>query len=336
MAVTAYRLEPRDEYPHVPDDAPTYNESVYCNAFDHTQRVGGWMRLGNRVNEGYAELSVCLYLPGGRVACAFGRPEITTNERFDAGGLRITIPEPFERQDWRYDGELLVLEDPSVLRDPKRMFATAPRAAGLVEWSATAISPMHGGEPASPGEETPYGVEFSRAHFNQHVRTTGVIRVGDEEWRLEGFGWRDHSWGPRTWQSIFWYRLFMINLGTERGAMLIKRVEPSGRIHRVGTVLVDGAYEEITDLDVVTRWSPEKDPEGCTVTFATEQRAGVIEGRVITLAPLRNRREIGGELVTSRVAEGFTEWRWDDRTGYGMSEYVERLDASGTPVGWPL
>ena len=69
-------LEPHDEYPHEPDEASNYNESMYLNGFDPDQEVGGWFRLGNRVNEGYAEMSVCLYLPGGRVGFRFGRPKI--------------------------------------------------------------------------------------------------------------------------------------------------------------------------------------------------------------------------------------------------------------------
>lgn len=336
MAATAFRLEAEDEYPHAPDEAPNFNESVYCNAFDPGQRVGGWMRLGNRVNEGHAELSVCLYLPGGRVACAFGRPEIFSNERFDAGGLQASVPVPFARQDWSYAGELLVLDDPELLRDPKAMFATAPRMPAEVRWSATAISPVHGGEPTSEAADTMYGLEFSRGHFNQHMRTVGALRVGDEEWELDGFGWRDHSWGPRFWQNIFWYRLLLINFGPDRGAMLLKIADPSGRTRRLGVVLVDGQYEPVTDLDIVTRWSAGKDPEAYTVTFQTDRRRGVIEGRVLTLAPLRNRRELDGELVISRVAEGFTEFGWDDRKGFGMTEYIERLDPTGIPVGWPL
>src|SRR5262249_31918109 len=41
-----------------------------------------------------------------------------------------------------------------------------------------------------------------------------------------------------------------------------------------------------------------------------------ITGRVLTMVPLRNRR--GG--VTTRIAEGLTEWQWRGRVGYGWSE----------------
>ncbi len=54
-------MRPEHEFSHRPDSSINFNESVYTNAFDPKAGFGGWMRLGNRVNEGYAELSVCLY-----------------------------------------------------------------------------------------------------------------------------------------------------------------------------------------------------------------------------------------------------------------------------------
>jgi hypothetical protein len=54
------------------------------------------------------------------------------------------------------------------------------------------------------------------------------------------------------------------------------------------------------------------------------------------MVPLRNRRRTDdGELLVSRVAEGFTEYTWGDHVGYGMTEYIERVD-DGQPVGYPL
>ena len=70
------RLEPQDEFPHDPGDAKNYNESMYFNVFDPASKMGGWFRIGNRPNEQYAEISVCLYLPDGRIAFAFARPAI--------------------------------------------------------------------------------------------------------------------------------------------------------------------------------------------------------------------------------------------------------------------
>ena len=62
------RLEPEDEYMHPIEAASNFNESMYINLFDHDQACGGWFRVGNRPNEGHAEMSFCFYLPDGRVA----------------------------------------------------------------------------------------------------------------------------------------------------------------------------------------------------------------------------------------------------------------------------
>ena len=46
-----------------------------------------------------------------------------------------------------------------------------------------------------------------------------------------------------------------------------------------------------------------------------------ITGTVLSMIPLRNRRE--GKVT--RIAEGMTEWRWGERVGYGLSEYLDHL-----------
>ena len=47
--------------------------------------------------------------------------------------------------------------------------------------------------------------------------------------------------------------------------------------------------------------------------------------------PLADR---GAHLV-SRIAEGFTRFTWNGEVGYGMTEYIERIE-DGKLVGFPL
>src|SRR6202161_1853577 len=155
-----YRLDAQDEYPHTPSAEPHFNESVYCNGFDSRTGAGGWMRRGNRVNEGYAELSVCLYLPDGRIACQFQRPSITNNDRFDAGGLSYAVIEPLKKVSMTFDGEMLIADAPNALRDPKTLFANGAKVPGHVHWVHEAESPVHGGEPVNNAVPTMYGRDF--------------------------------------------------------------------------------------------------------------------------------------------------------------------------------
>lgn len=335
--MTDFTLAHQDEFPHQPDGNSNFNESVFTNGYDHTKKVGGWMRLGNRANEGHAELQVCLYLPGNRVACQFQRPKITDNKVFSAGGLSYDIIEPFKKVKMEYEGEILLLNEPDKLREGGKVFEEAPRVKGFVSWEQTAISPIHGGIPTSEKVIPMYGRNFSLNHFNQHTKVVGKISVGDESWEIDnGWGWRDHSWGPRYWQNIFFHRLFMINFPDGRAAMLLKITDPEGTPRRVGCLLVDGKYEDILDMDIITtEWSDKMEPVTYTLSVRTPSHTAVIKGKIITGAPLRNRRKVDDTILTQRIFEAFTEFEWDGVKGYGQSEYIERI-VDGKLVGYPL
>ena len=335
MQADEFRLVASDELNHTPTADSNFNESVYVNGFDPKQRCGGWMRIGNRANEGYAEAQVCLYLPDGRLAVQFQRPEIKHNNAFDAGGLSYTVHEPFKHVSMRYEGDLLVLDDPNLLRDARRLFNEAPRTHGVIEFDLTGVSPMHGGEPTRDDQQTMYGRDFSFGHFNQHTRTVGRMDIGGEVMAFDSFGWRDHSWGPRYWTNIHFYRLFVANFGPDRALMLLKITGRDGVTRRCGVLQFDGDYEDITDLDVYTEWTARKDPKAMRLGVRTAKRAVQLQGEVIQMAPLSNRRKVGDEILASRIAEGLTMWTWGDRTGIGVTEYIENLK-DGEPVGYPL
>ncbi len=133
-------MEPQDEYMHALEEASNFNESMYFNVFDPSERVGGFLRLGNRANEGYAELTTCLYLPDGRVAFTYNRPKIANNDAFDAGGTRFEVVTPFEELRTTYDGKLALLTEPLQMADPRRR---SPRTRGSKRTSSshTAASP---------------------------------------------------------------------------------------------------------------------------------------------------------------------------------------------------
>src|SRR5499426_3590928 len=86
-----------DDYTHSFGPEPNFNESMYFNFFDRARRIGGFVRLGNRANEGRAELTTTLYLPDGRVLFTFARPAISHNDAFDAGGMRFEVKKPTQR-----------------------------------------------------------------------------------------------------------------------------------------------------------------------------------------------------------------------------------------------
>lgn len=332
------RLDPEDEYLHPLEEAVNFNESMYFNVYDPGKKVGGFFRIGNRANEGYAEVTVCCYLPDGRAAFMFGRPKIQGNEAFEAGGLSFSVVKPFEELTVRYAAKAVMLDDPLTMADPKRAFTENPWVECVADLTFTGVSPMLGGEPVnddgSPlAERAEQG--FARAHYEQHVAGTGTLRIGEDEWEIDGFGLRDHSWGPRFWQSPWWYRWLTANFGSDMGFMLSVVASRDGGRRIGGVLLRQGEYEQVRGVEIETEWTVDASyPASLHARATTASGATVdIDGRVMTLVPLRNRRTTpdGEELVT-RVSEGMTEWSWEGRTGYGLSEYLDQI-IDGQPVG---
>lgn len=324
-------LEPTDEYPHVPDDVPNYNESMYLNAFDVERELGGWFRLGNRVYEGYAEMTVCVYLPGGRVGFVYARPQIDTNDEMSAGGLTIEVVEPFKHLTVTFEGKICVLDDPLQMADPRAAFKNNPWEECEVNLDFLGVSPMYGGRPVyedGTEPEVDAANSFAKAHYEQHCAARGTIRVGDETFELDGLGLRDKSWGPRYWQAISWYRWLPIVFSPEF-SMVISTV--GGKAG--GVVLVGDEYHTIRSVEIDSDWDEHRYQRAMRCVVTTDTDTYDVTGEVLSLIPLRNRRTDpdGNELVT-RITEAMTRYECNGLRGIGMSEYLDQI-VDGEPVG---
>jgi hypothetical protein len=321
---------------HEPEEASNFNESRYYNWFDHGAGMGGWVRMGNRVNEGYAELTVCLYLPDGRVGFIFKRPQITSNAEHDAGGLRFEVLKPYEEHRITYEGRVCLLDHPREMAEPREAFANNPHVGCRIDLHLTAVGPAQGGEPEwEEGEEKPDldpEKMFARGHTEQHMRATGTVTVGDETFEIGGgLGLRDHSWGPRYWQNVWWYRWLTVNLGADLGFATTVSGDERGR-RRVGGFLYDrrlgAGWVPIRDVDLASDYDDRWYHRQVRATVHTDARTYQVDGDVWSSIPLRNRRN----GMTTRIVEGMTRWRHDGLEGSGLSEYLDQM-VDGRPVG---
>jgi len=327
------RLEPADEYLHELGPEPTFNESMYFNVYDPASNLGGFFRLGNRANEGTGEMTVCLYLPDGRVGFMYKRPEVTTNDAFDAAGMRFDVVEPFEELTVRYDGKVVLLDQPLDMADPRAAFTENPYDEAHVDLVYRRAADPFGGEPEESHEKP--GEEFARGHYEQLVSATGTITVGDQSWVVDGFGLRDHSWGPRTWQAPWYYRWLTANVGGDFGFMGSRIARRDAEGTRGGFVWEDGRIHLCHDFEIATTWEgDERYHQGIEAVLRAKDAEGNpkewrVTGKVLNLIPLRNRRD--GKVT--RISEGLTEWTLaDGRVGYGLSEYLDQI-VDGEPVG---
>ncbi len=165
MARIVGNLIPEDDYTHPLGPEKNFNESVYFNFFDREQNRGGFLRMGNRANESYAEMTVIAYNPGGSALFNYQRPPIENNDGWNAGGLSVEVIKPAEVLQTTYDGDAVYLEDPRVMKDPSRAFKENPHRSLYIDLTHEAVGPMYG-----PVGDPKDGNQFARAHYEQHMR----------------------------------------------------------------------------------------------------------------------------------------------------------------------
>ncbi len=235
-----------------------------------------------------------------------------------------------------YDGSAIVMDRPLDLIDPRQAFTANPMRPVTIALDYAGLSPVYGGEPrrqrdggwVSVAAERS-GQEFARGHLEQHGHARGTVTIDGARFDVDGFGLRDRSWGPRYWQAPKYYRWLTMNFGADDGIGAARSPcsatarAAAGRLHlptrarRTGTSGASRSTPSSTAPSSCTR--------GSTARLHPADGGAGRDGDAAacsTMVPLRNRRD----GVTTRIAEGLTEWRWGERVGYGWSEYLDHVE----------
>jgi len=328
-------LLPEDDFMHPVEAAPNFNESAYYNFFNHAEPpVGGWVRVGNRANEGYAEMTVCLYEPDGGIAFFFQRAPIADNSVHNAGGARFEVLDPWKHHRVSYRGQVCVMRNPLDLANPSAAFKSNPFEECEIDLDWHGLSPGWGGEARmrdadgvwrSLAASAPIN-QFARGHFEQIGAARGHIKIGSRAYAIDGFGCRDHSWGPRYWQNTGPYQWLLMNFGGRCGLMALRQEQVDGSVKMAGLYWSEGhPNQDIAKIEIGTEYKPPEDIHHkmrVRVWLEGEAVPREVSGEVLTPAPCRNKRH---GWVT-RITEGLTRWRMGDAIGYGIAEYLVHLE----------
>ena len=329
------RLQDHDEYTHEIGPQSNWNESRYINFWDPAVRVGGWFRIGNRPNEGHAEMSAAINLPDGRHAFMFCRAPITGNG-LSAGGQSWTIDQPWRKTRVAYEGEVMILDDPWCLTDPKKAFTEAPRLPASVELTTCGegldavmgFDQDHIDRIFLPGQ-----ADF---HYQRLIRTEGRVTVGDQSWTVAARGGMDHSWGPRNWHAKIYLRWLIASFDDDHGFMLVRAVGPTKQT-RSGFVWDGGKFHLVEHFDMDNEYAaaPHYEVRKTRLRIRGDGREWTAVGTPQQWLPLRHRQKnAAGEEAILRIVKSPTEWvDGAGRKGAGMLEYHDLIDKDGRPHG---
>ena len=327
-------LTDADEYTHEIGKAANWNESRYVDFWDSKARIGGWFRIGNRPNEGRAEMSACINLPDGRTAFMFDRPTIAGNT-LQAGGQVWDIQAPWRHTTVRYSGPAILLDDAWLLTDPKQAFAESERVTMTVEVDSRAF----GLQSVMGFDQDHIGLIFlpgqADCHYQHLIHSVGHVTIGSQSWDFNGRGGKDHSWGPRNWHAKIYLRWLIAAFDDDLGFMLVRAVGPTKQT-RSGFVWDGSGFHVVDDFDMKNAYggSPHYALQRVDLNIRSGAHRWQATGRPQGWLPLRHRQTgADGKPALLRIIKSPTDWTGPEgRTGEGMCEYHD-LMVAGRPFG---
>lgn len=296
-----------DEGTHPATDDQYFSENMLFTFFADDGSHGGLVRIGNRVNEGYAEVTFLIFLPDGRALFRFHRPQIQGNEGFNAAGMEFVVVEPSEKVVTRYSGEAFLLEKPGLLSDPKHAFTTSPTVDVEFDVVHRGLSAMFMPMPN---------------HYEQHMHVTGTLRYGSETLAIDAKGVRDHTWDRRHWQATYCDRTIWWTVSDQFGLTLSLTWHDEKEPPEVMGYIADAEkIVEIKEARITSSYLEDNlTHTGFQLQLKLEdERELNIDADVSAVAPLRHRKD--GAMTY--IGQGMTRFRMGDVVGWGLSEYMD-------------
>jgi hypothetical protein len=236
-----------DDCPHGPSDDPNWQESALFVWHDRDAGVGGFWRLGQEPVA--AALNSC-----------FG--VFTANGmRFRSNVTGVSML-PSDRGDTHMGWGSHLRVDLDQLR------ITADFSDCQASLAFTDFHPRYDYTALVKGPPMPDGAAH---HFEVAGSVTGTVRIGRRDIAVNALGYRDRSWGPRTWGTLRSTRWWPSVFGHDLSIHVLGVVTESGHYLKFGYVMRDKVPLAITDSRIlVTLESDALSPVSGTARFTLE------------------------------------------------------------------
>jgi len=226
--VDAYSFS--DEALHPVQDHPNWQESLLMVWYDMKQDVGGFWRFGYDPNMGNGVMTLWgfVHTPSGvyrRVEEFPKQDGDVTPSGFCAGGIAK----------YSFDGKatLWSIHDGDVACELK-------------------AEPYHIPVDLYPPQKSEIGKDVGAAHFEVSSSVAGTVSMKGKTWKVNGLGYRDHSWGIRHWGALRAHRWVNGVFGPDLSFCCMNYLGSDGHIKRAGYLIRDGVLHYTTDVHILT------------------------------------------------------------------------------------
>jgi hypothetical protein len=220
-----------DEMPHSPSDHPSWQESVLIHWFDRNAGIGGLQRIGHEPhrNGGQAVLWSNVFTTDGvrYRRCHEGVPFVAGDQFPDGFGAGPT------HRFW-FDG------------NPRWSVREEDIAVELEVHNLFPVLDVIHGDMGTLSES------FAANHFEAAGRILGHAEIAGRRIEIDGFCYRDHSWGVRDWSTaLLTHRWITGTFGSQLSFGLTTWHGADGKLSKFGFIVREDEVIYTEDVDVV-------------------------------------------------------------------------------------
>jgi hypothetical protein len=187
----------RENIRTIEPDVPFWSENMLFAVADPTTGCSLWLHLGTVPNDWSLWHDMCYAVLPNRegVLSMWSHYRTPPELRPRGANLALTCIEPFRRWKVTFDGygqfnTLAEMQEGRVrVGYTRRFFVDLD-----IEYT-TPVWDMHAAAAAGHGSMEEQG--WAKEHYEQLYKATGTVQFGTEQLPFNGYGWRDHSSGPR-------------------------------------------------------------------------------------------------------------------------------------------
>ena len=227
-------FEPNDELPHKVGTHKLWQESVLLHWYDLNAGFGGMHRIGHEFNN-------TKQFPNGQL------PLWLTLYKSGAGIYKQTEVLPLTQEDFREDG----FGGGKACRfafDGKHCHWYYQNDDVTVD---LVVEDFHPAVDLWPRDIGTLSDDFAKDHLEAAGVVKGHIIIRGERHEINGYGYRDHSWGIREWESFYSHRWITGVLGRNRSFGAITWHGLNNTMRKVGYLMEGDSVIYAEDIDIV-------------------------------------------------------------------------------------
>lgn len=305
-------VDQSDEFRHATGGESNWQENYMFLGWDDNRRIGTYLHLAHVPGRGVLDVKALVHMDGKVVSCDV---EVPGDDCLAAPGLDADVSTPLERWRLRYSGN-------GTPGEPGTWAAGTGEVPFGFDLDLTSKVTAVDWTPLVGLVDFPERV--AKTHYEQGMRLTGKVWVGDRESEIDGLLIRDHTWGPREFDFDlgFWTPMVFDDgdyfvcgssiLLHGRWVGLLMHTDPSGTVKvctdhvaRANGPLVPGRYSKGTVFGI----------SGDGPAYTADRFD--FEGR-LTIPVHYDSLATGGKVMTDL----YSAVSYGDKTGFGTFQWA--------------